>query len=569
MKQHTNKIVAIILVLAFLMIAGCTGETNKPSTDTPTSTPNVTIEPKPEETSAVAEKPDPYSSMAELITLTTGTSLPAEPKYPEGESIENNDVLKWLKDNMNIEVKYEWTTSDQNNAYDERLGLLIASNAIPDFVFLGGASSMHMLKKLIESDMILDVTQLYEDYASPTFKEMHSASDNVALKPVTFGDKLMAIPSLADMETAAAVMWYRKDMLDKASLQPPKTVDDVINIVKVLNEKGVTDHAVLPARADMPLLSGDTASFDWLFSAYNAYPGMMIEDKDGKVVYGSVQPEVKEALATAQQMYKDGVIPLDFALWDGNKAVELVSSNKVGIFMGAWWSTWWPLQDSIKNDSNVQWEATLLQSADGNYYQRGYSAQRGFLVIRNGVEHPEAVMKLININEDCSLKKNEWYNELKWNEGAKYFTTAGALLPPLPAAKYLDEISRRYKAIMDVVEGRVQMEDADPETAQLAASVIKEQGDPLADLGNWAQAVSWTEGAATFAELNMSQKIPAFDGTTETLMKTNALLTDLEKQTFLKIIMNEASIDEFDTFVEQWQSLGGETVLQEINAIVK
>jgi putative aldouronate transport system substrate-binding protein len=358
-------------------------------------------------------------------------------------------------------------------------------------------------------------------------------------------------------------------MLDQAGLQPPKTVDDVINIVKVLNEKGITDNAVLPARADMTLLSGDTASFDWLFSAYNAYPGMWIEDKDGKVVYGSVQPEVKAALAKAQQMYVEGIIPPDFALWDGNKAVELVAANKVGIFMGAWWSTWWPLQDSIKNDNTVQWKATLIQSEDGKYYQRGYSAQRGFLVIRKGLEHPEAVMKLINISEDCGLKKNEWYNELKWNDGAKYFTTAGPLLPPLPGAKYLDEISRRYKAIMDVVEGRVKMEDADPETAQLAASVIKEQEEPLADIGNWAQAVSWTEGAATFAEQNMIQKIPAFDGTTETLMKTNAILTDLEKQTFLKITMNEASIDEFDVFVEQWHALGGEAATQEINDIVK
>lgn len=67
----------------------------------------------------------------------------------------------------------------------------------------------------------------------------------------------------------------------------------------------------------------------------------------------------------------------------------------------------------------------------------------------------------------------------------------------------------------------------------------------------------------------MEQKIPAFDGTTETMMKTNAILTDLEKQTFLKIIMNEAPIDEFDVFVEQWKALGGDTITQEINAIVK
>jgi putative aldouronate transport system substrate-binding protein len=206
MIRYTGKLIAVILALTLLMVAGCAGGKDEPAADTPAdtpaSTPKATQQPEPEETQAAAEKPDPYSPMPELVTLTTGTSLPAEPKYPEGESIENNDVLKWLKDNMNIEVKYEWTTSDQNNAFDERLGLLIASNEIPDFLFMGGPNSMHMLKQLIESDMIMEVTQLYDDYASPTLKEMHEGSGNVALKPVTFDGKLMAIPSLADMETA-------------------------------------------------------------------------------------------------------------------------------------------------------------------------------------------------------------------------------------------------------------------------------------------------------------------------------------------------------------------------------
>lgn len=565
MKKIFCKSIAVLMALVMLLVmtVGC-GEKEKVSTSTDVGSS------QPRQTAEATEKPDPYAPMAEMVTLTTGAQLPAEPKYPEGESIEKNDVLKWFNDNMNIDIKYEWTTSDQNNAYDNKVNLLIASNEIPDFLCLGGINAQNMLKKLIDSDMIQEVTQVYNDYASPTFKGMHEASGNVALKPVTFDGKLMAIPSLSDVETAAAVMWYRQDMLDKAGLQAPKTVDDVINIVKTLNEKGITKGAVLPARGDGVLLSGlDTAGFDWLFSAYNAFPGMWIEDKDGKVVYGSVQPEVKAALAKAQEMYKDGIFPADFALWDGNKAVELVSGNKVGIFQGAWWSTWWPIQDSVKNDSKAQWKAALLQSSDGNYYQRSYPPMKGFLVIKKGVKHPEAIMKLINISEDCSLKKNDWYNKLKWEQGSKYFDTPGPLMPPFPVAKYLDEISRRYNAIMDVVDGKVKMEDADAETAQLADSVIKEKANPMADITNWAQAVSWTEGAASFAKVNMQLKMPAFDGTTETYMKNSAVLKDLEKQTFLKIIMNKASIDEFDKFVEEWNKLGGETVTKEINDIVK
>lgn len=566
MKKYFSKIIAVFIAVALLMTVGCTGKTNEPAATSTEQTTQV----EQEQSTTPVEKPDPYSKMPELVTLTTGVALPAEPKYPEGESIENNDVLTWFKDNMNIEIKYEWTTSDQNEAYNNKVNLLIASNTIPDFLNIGaGATGMNMLKKMIDADMILDCTNMYEDYASPTLKDMHSSSDNVAMKPVTFDGKLMAIPSLSDVETAAAVIWYRQDMLDKAGLQAPKTVDDVINIVKILNEKGITKGAILPARADGELLSGDTGSFDWLFSAYNAYPGMWIDGKDGSAVYGSVQPEVKAALAKAQEMYKQGILASDFALMDGNKAVEPIANNKVGIFQGAWWSTWWPIQDSVKNDNSVNWKATLIPNEDGNYYQRGYSAMKGYCVIRKGVANPESIMKLININEDISLKKVEWFNKLKWDQGAKYFDTLGALLPSFPAAKYLDEISRRYVAIMDVVEGRTKIEDVDSETAQLAGSVIKEKNEPLKDITNWSQAVSWTEGAATFEKNKMIQKIPTFDGTTETYMKNKAILIDLEKQTFIKIIMNKLPVDEFDNFVEQWNKLGGDAVTKEVNDLLK
>ena len=191
MEKYFSKIVAFIMILVLVLTVGCSGNSNDPGATSGEKTP----QPEPEQTETPAEKPDPYTPMSELVTLITGATLPSEPKYPEGKSIEDNDILDWLKENMNIEVKYDWTTSDQNNAFDERLGLLIASNEIPDFLFLNGPSSMHMLKQLIESDMILDLTKLYEDYASPTLKEMHTGSDNVAFKPVTFDGRLWQYPA--------------------------------------------------------------------------------------------------------------------------------------------------------------------------------------------------------------------------------------------------------------------------------------------------------------------------------------------------------------------------------------
>ena len=42
-------------------------------------------------------------------------------------------------------------------------------------------------------------------------------------------------------------------------------------------------------------------------------------------------------------------------------------------------------------------------------------------------------------------------------------------------------------------------------------------------------------------------------------------MLDHNKETFAKIIMGKADISEFDTFVENWKSQGGDQILKEIN----
>ena len=49
------------------------------------------------------------------------------------------------------------------------------------------------------------------------------------------------------------------------------------------------------------------------FAARGAFPMNWIE-KDGQVVYGSVQPEMKQALAELSAMYKEGLIDKQFAV---------------------------------------------------------------------------------------------------------------------------------------------------------------------------------------------------------------------------------------------------------------
>lgn len=510
-------------------------------------------------------KPDPFSKMPQMTEITTGWRLPSDPKIPEGEALENNDVYKWLEKNLNIRTKYLWTTSDQNQAYEQKINLLIASNDIPDILNIDVEPyGFNILRKLISNDMIMDLTKVYNDYASPTLKEFHGKSKNVALKAVTFNGKLMALPSLSDIETAVPIIWVRQDWLDELKLKGPKTLDDVASIVKAFQSK--KGSPALPSCDKMFL--GDTASFDFMFGAYNAYPGNWIKDKKGKVAYGSVQPETKNALAKLAAWYKEGIIDAEFALKDPDKAVETVKANKSGIFQGAWWSAWWPIQDSKKLDPKVNWKPYFIKGVDGGYHARSYPVVRSFVVVRKGFKNPEAIMKLANWYEESALKRLDWYNNLI-GPGGKYNQTAVNFWPVNACgAKYLDEISRRYKAIMDVLNGRASIDKADAETKFQAEMIQADQKNPGKDIGTWCMAHQW-DGAAVFVQNNIKQVIPAFAGSTELMVRKKALLEDLERKTFLEIIMGKAPLSKFDEFVKQWNDLGGRDITAEINEIVK
>lgn len=78
-------------------------------------------------------------------------------------------------------------------------------------------------------------------------------------------------------------------------------------------------------------------------NAYHAYPGMWTTDDTGRIVYGSIQPEMKDALQVLQNMCNDGLLDKEFAVKDIAKAADLTSAGKCGLAFGAMRAPFYPL----------------------------------------------------------------------------------------------------------------------------------------------------------------------------------------------------------------------------------
>ena len=74
-------------------------------------------------------------------------------------------------------------------------------------------------------------------------------------------------------------------------------------------------------------------------------------------------------------------------------------------------------------------------------------------------------------------------------------------------------------------------------------------------------------GAVQLSEKNL-YLTPCFFGTTETMKNSWTTLKTMEDEIFVKVIMGEADIAEFDTFVERWYALGGTEITQEVQNYV-
>ena len=105
---------------------------------------------------------DIWAPYDETVTLHTVTSETASAGYPDGDDVTNNVWTREYKNRFNVEVATDWVSDE----YDTKLNLSIAEGDIPDVFHVNESQ----LQQLVDADLILDLTDLYETYASDTIK---------------------------------------------------------------------------------------------------------------------------------------------------------------------------------------------------------------------------------------------------------------------------------------------------------------------------------------------------------------------------------------------------------------
>jgi len=563
-----KALVSLLLILSMLVLTSC-GGSNEKATDSSSNekqdTQNVAkeTETKKEEEQAKEEKTefDPMAKYDPAIEVTSVKIIPDGLQFAEGEDFENNIWTRGYEEELGIKVKYLWTVPAAQG--EQKMNVAIASNDLPDITPV----NMRQFKQLVDTGVAMDITKLVEDYTTPFTKEMLQSDNGAGLQQVTVDGKIMGLPNIGGNIDGASMIWIRADWLKNLGLEPPKTMDDVIKIADAFtnndpDKNGKNDTHGLAVNKD---LFGGLAVLNGFFEGYHAYPTGWIQDSSGNLVYGGIQPEVKEALAKLAEMYKAGYIDQEFAVKDAAKVAEDLAAGKVGLMYGQHWVTFWPLQSTIDNNPEADWKPYPIVSVDDKPAKPMIGGSAGTVyVVNQDMKNPEAAIKLYNYYyaKDCALS-DQFDPEFHADDTRKYNRYQYAVMQSFYGEQNIF-IHRNVKKYLETKDESI-----------LANYWVKDNVQQIqkyldGDKTYWGgYAWSGPEGAFSVIDYYDNNDLFLLNGyikaDTPTTVEKGATLGKMQAETFTKIIMGTVSIDEFDKYVEDWKRLGGDDITKEVN----
>jgi putative aldouronate transport system substrate-binding protein len=299
-------------------------------------------------------------------------------------------------------------------------------------------------------------------------------------------------------------------------------------------------------------------------NAYHAYPSAWIKSASGQLVYGSIQPEIRTALLSLQELYADGCLAKDFATKTSDQAYEAVQANKCGVVIDTAFVPGY-LQKAWENDHNIEWKHFPLPSIDDKpalvQHELGVSE---YWVVNKKCQHPEVMIQLMNVwmrnfydNRDPAVAK-----VFNANNGISYWYDALVqVYKPFANADFTSSISAALK-------GETTIDSLLPNGQIVANAILAFRKDGSHPETWYYPLIYGEEGSGwtlIYYKNNNQYEMNQFYGSpTPTMVARLADLQAKEEEVFTEIIMG-SSIEKFDAFVSDWGQLGGDQITKEVN----
>lgn len=516
---------------------------------------------------AVAED-GPLTPYEEPITITWSVPASAVQEFRGEDTYDDNLWSRLIKEELNIDVEVGFSADNSTDAYTNRLSTMLASGDLPDIINLP-ASNRAIFEQAYEAGYLMDLTDVFEQYATPELKEYVEKFPE-SFEGASKDGRLYAFPHMTDNFHDANFLWIRDDWLANLNAEPPTTVEEMIELARRFtfedpDGNGVDDTYGLAI--NNKIFDSGYGSLMGLAQAYGlpAYgtSGIFYRGEDGKITFPYIQPEMKEVLTIARDLYAEGVIDPEFIVTDNAVMEEDVVNGKVGMMYHMSWGDWLPFNMSFEAEGVIT-RPYPIPTAEGYDFKVGIPSNKAgdLFLVSSECENPEAVIKILNLYNKICIESTDP------NDFQTYWADEQYRLSPIYVA------IRTPENFADVLLEAMQKgsnEDL-PANLQTVYNYIVdfEAGtDTSANAyGTWGQMAE--RGAVVIA-------LTDYEGHTvsnlmanerpEIWLQNQSILESIMIQAFTDIIVGNQPVEYFDTFVQDWLAAGGQQTLDDLEAI--
>ena len=237
----------------------------------------------------------------------------------------------WTIDKLQekLGIKIEIISAPTENLA-EKFGLLIAGGDFPTIV------QYKAKDLLLYKDAWTPLNDLINETDTPNLWKVYS--DDEIRRKVSDADGIMRFIGQRTAITAGKLYFWRQDWLDKLGLEAPKTTEDLYNVFKAIKEgdpngNGEADEIPFAVRKNGSNNRGNVIPFinNWgIAETFFA--------EDGQVKFGATDPRMKDALEWLNRCYAEGLIDQEYLTRDKTSWYSAWTNNQV--FMSYDWSAY-------------------------------------------------------------------------------------------------------------------------------------------------------------------------------------------------------------------------------------
>ncbi|MBD5456933.1 MAG: extracellular solute-binding protein [Lachnospiraceae bacterium] len=509
----------------------------------------------------------------EAIHVSVGRQTLQNVTFPDGDNYEDNAYVRMTEKELNIDITDEFEANGED--YDRQVSLALSAGDIPDMMKIG---SLDTLKELYENDLIADLTQVYEEYASDYLKSLYDSYDGRALANVTLDGKMMALPG-TNGDNGPSIAWIRRDWLEQIGLDIDEDqdgcikIEDLETVAKEFMSKNPANADNVVGIAFAPwLTSGDpdgTFSMNSIAYALGAFPKTWME-KDGKVIYGSTTEEMKQALSVVSGWFREGILDPQVGTRTWDDITALLANGQCGIAFGTWHIPGWLLSNVYALNDQATFEPYVVEDANGMINCKHNDATGGYIVVKKEFSNPELAIQIANLFYDTLVNDTSLLD--KYPEVKDYVTNGvdGSSRPFNIEINSYTSLLDDYTEMMKGINNELELEDVSVLETRTNIPAIQRYLEGDVDADNWSRYHCRLKGVGLIQSVTENNKFawvtPIFPKTTTTMETNWANLEKLEEEAFIRIVTGDIDVESgFEQFVTDWNAQGGAQIIKEIS----